>query len=174
VLDLHRDRSGTRTLLLRSLGTQPHLPAELDVAHVPWSAIEAVTVHDVASLGLPPDPAPGDALTRAELERRASALKEVLAQRVGTPIDLVFEATDDDALEPLGWLLGMVEQVLLELLGHEPFANSMRGRVKRLKLGVGLHAHLVFADGVLTINTPAEWNERATPEALTRELEALL
>jgi hypothetical protein len=111
--------------------------------------------------------------SRSELERRAANVSESIAQRIGTPIALTWDEPADDELEPLAWLLAMVEDVVLELAEDHLFADAMRGRVKRLRLGVGL-PHLVFSDGVLTITTPAAWNDRATRASLKRELEALL
>jgi hypothetical protein len=174
VLDLHHDRSGTRTLLLRELGHATHLPEALDVAHVPWGSIEALTVHDVSSLGRPPESVPISSASRAELERKAANVTEALAQKVGTPIDIKLELTGDDENEPLAWLLALVEDVVLDLAQGQHFADAMRGRVKQLKLGVGRHSHLAFIDGVLGIITAMAWNDRTTRESLRRELEALL
>lgn len=174
VLDLHQDRSGTRTVLVHLTGRGPHLPSELDVAHLPWSAIDAVTVHDVGSLARPPDALIRSVSSKEELLRRAANVTEAVAQKVGTPIPIVFDGLSEENLEPLGWLLGLLEDVALELAERPDFADAMRGRVKGVHLGVGRHAHLVFSDGVLTLSTPMAWNDRASPQSLKSELEALL
>jgi hypothetical protein len=168
VVDLHQDRSGTRTLVLR---VQTGEPAQVDVLHLSWAALDAVTVHDLATLDKPPE-ALAASPTRAQLERRAADVTEALAQKVGTPIAFVLEATEH--LEPLDWLLRQVEEVLLELAQDQRFADAMRGRVRQIKLGLSVNAGLVFADGVLTFTTPTGWNKRTTREALERELRALL
>jgi hypothetical protein len=168
VVDLHQDRSGTRTLIVRA---QTAEPAEVDVLHLNWAAIDGLTVHDLANLEKPPE-ALATTTTRAQLERRASDVTEALAQKVGTPIAFVLEATD--ALEPLDWLLRAVEEVLLELAQDQRFADAMRGRVRQIKLGLSVNSGLVFADGVLTFTTPTGWNKRTSREALERELRALL
>ncbi len=168
VMDLHQDRSGTRTLILRS---QTNEPTEVDVIHLPWSVIDGVTVHDLAAFDKPPD-ALLTSTTKLQLERRLANVSEALAQKVGTPIELVIEATEP--LEPLDWLLTQIEEVLLELTSDRRFADAMRGRVRRIKLGLGVNSGLVFADGTLTFTTPTAWNKRTGRESLERELRALL
>lgn len=173
VLDLHADRHGARTLILRSLGD--HHAAQLDVAHIPFGAIEAVTVQDIVSLDKPP----GDvveAVTRTELQQRLVDAYEAIAQAVGTPIELELEDGEDNARnEPLDWLLKHVRRAIVEVAAEDPrSADSLRGKVKKLRLATGLHHHLVFADGVLIFTTPIAWNSRSTFDSLKRELAALL
>ncbi len=168
VVDLHQDRSGTRTLVLRQHTGEP---AQVDVLHLAWPALDALTVHDLGTLDKPPETLAASP-TRAQLERHAADVTEALAQKVGTPIAFVLEPAEQ--VEPLDWLLRQVEEVLLELTQDQRFADAMRGRVRQLKLGLSVNAGLVFADGVLTFTTPTAWNKRTSREALERELRALL
>jgi hypothetical protein len=168
VMDLHQDRSGTRTVIVRS---QTNEPTEVDVVHLPWAVIDAITVHDLAAFDKPPD-ALLTSTTKLQLERHLANVSEALAQKVGTPIELVAQAADQ--LEPLEWLLTQVEEVLLELTTDQRFADGMRGRVRRITLALGVNSGLAFADGALTITTPTAWNKRTGRESLERELRALL
>lgn len=173
VLDLHADRHGGRTVLVRSTGD--HHAAQLDIAHVPLGNVEALTVQDIVSLDKPP----GDVIeapTRVELQRRLVEAYEIVAQKVGTPIELEIEDGEDSARnEPLDWLLKLVQRAIVELTTEQPrAADALRGKVKKIRLSVGLHHHLVFADGTLHVTTPSAWNSRSPYESVKRELAALL
>lgn len=167
VIDLHHDRSGTRTLLLQ---TGAH--DTVDVAHVPWASIEAVTVHDLESIDRAPDT--GSKTTREQLSQHLANVSEALAQKVGAPIDIEMYPSSDEELEPLDWLLNLSEEVLLDLVQDQRIADGLRGRVKKIRLSTGIAGTLVFADGVLSFSTPIAWNKRTSRESLKRELEALL
>lgn len=172
VLDVHGDRNGGRTVLLRSPAAAH--PSGVDVTHVPWANVDALTVHDVAAWDKPPADAPPPP-TREELLARAAAASEALAQKVGTPIAFELELGDDQALlEPLDWLLALARAALLDVASTPSVAGAIRGRVKRVRLAVGIQPLTAFADGGLLITTPVAWNKRATAEALHRELEGLL
>lgn len=172
VLDVHGDRSGGRTVLLRSQAAAH--PSGGDVTHVPWAVVDAVTVHDVGTWDKPPADAPPPP-TRDELHSRAEAAAEALAEKVGTPIAFELALGDDDAhLEPLDWLLRLARATLLDVAKDLSKADALRGRVKRVRLAVGIQPLTAFADGALVITTPLAWNKRATPEALRAELSALL
>jgi hypothetical protein len=167
VLELHHDRNGTRTLLLQTTAQDT-----VDVAHIPWSVIEAVTVHDVEAIDRPPEPQ--KSVTREQLSQRVANVSEALAQKVGTPIDIEMFPSSDAELEPLSWLLTMAEEVLLDVVHDQRIAASLRGRVKKIRLGTGIAGTLVFADGILSFSTPIAWNKRTSRESLRRELEAML
>lgn len=172
VLDVYGDRAGGRTVLIRSPAAAH--PAGVDVTHVPWATLDAVTVHDVAAWDRPPADAPPPP-TREELLARAASATEALAEKVGTPIAFELELGDDEAaLEPLGWLLRLAQRVLLEVAAAPASADALRGRVKAVKLALGIQPLTSFADGSLIITTPSAWNKRATAQSLRRELEALL
>jgi len=172
VLDVYGDRNGGRTVLLRSPAAAQ--PAGVDVTHVPWATVDAVTVHDVASWDKPPADAPPPP-TREELVSRAAAASEALAEKVGTPIAFELELGDDDvALEPLDWLLRLARTTLLEVAARPAAADALRGRVKQVRLALGIQPLTAFVDGALVITTPAAWNKRTTADSLKRELEALL
>lgn len=173
VLDVHLDRLGSRTVLLRSLG--PQGVAEVDVAHVPGASVEAVVVHDLVALDRPPEHGAG-APTRDDVHRHLLAAQETLAAAVGTPLEIELALTDaDDDLEPLDWLLQHATEVLAAIARRDALAaGALRGRVQTLRLAVGMQPLTAFADGVLSITTPASWNRRTDRDSLTRELEALL
>jgi hypothetical protein len=172
VLDVHGDRAGGRTVLVRSPAAAH--PSGVDVTHVPWATIDALTVHDIASWDKPPADAPPPP-TKEELLNRASLASEAIAEKVGTPIAIELELGDDDAaLEPLDWLLRQVRAALLDVASTPSSADAMRGRVKQVRLTVGIQPLTAFADGALVITTPLSWNKRASPDGLRRELAALL
>jgi len=166
VLDVGREGGAPSVLL--------HTPPEWNVAHVPLSSIEAVTVHDVLGLSRPPADAP-PAPSRLELRRRLTGAESALAVQAGAPVTYTLpEQLDEADLEPLGALVPIVSQVLEDLVRDEMGRSSFVARVKRVQLAVGEQPHVTLVGDALTVMTVAAHSKRLGTAALKRAIEAAL
>jgi hypothetical protein len=166
VLDVGHEQGLTTVLL--------HTPPEWNVAHVPMTHIEAVTVHDVLGLSRPPADAP-PAPSRLELKRRLAGAESQIAVQVGAPIVFTLPDPLDEAhLEPLGALLPAISEVLDTVAREENGRRSLQAKVKRVQLAVGDQPHVTLVGDALTVMTVSAHVKRLAPTVLRRAIEAAL
>lgn len=173
LLDRAERTRGGPTVLVHVLGHGPH--PEYDVAYVPVSSIEAVTVHDLPSMGQSTEgPAPG----RMELRRRAAELGGRLAAAVGRemPVEVSFDGApeDDGSGNALAHLLGAVEAVLDNLAADEMARAALREKVSRIELKMGMPSGAALDAGKLVLRTAVEPARWLTREELRASIESVL
>lgn len=151
-----------------------HTPPEWNVAHVPMTSIEAVTVHDVLGLSRPPADAP-PAPSRLELRRRIAGAESQIAVQVGAPITFGLpEQLDESDLEPLGALLHALSEALENVARDDHGRLTLQAKVKRVQLVVGEQPHVTLVGDALTVMTVGPHLKRLAPKLLERAIEAAL
>jgi hypothetical protein len=138
--------------------------ADLDVVVIPLARIEALTLHAAQSL-VAAAPVPAEnATSMLELKRRAKALADVLATRVGRAIAIDIGAGELAQLAPL---FETVKLALDRVCADELGRGSLAERVQRIELRAGTPG-VSLANATLAIAGPL------APARLQSELDAAL
>jgi hypothetical protein len=165
VLDVHEGRS-RRTLALQGL-PQRGTP-DLDVTLVPLDHIQAVTLH-AAQREVTAAVPPSDVTSSLELKRRARALGDLIAARIGTTVPVEIGTGDVGAL---GSLLAGLETALAKVFGDELGRAAFRERIQRVTLEVGASSGVRLRDGTLGVASTV--SPRLPHDRLAAELDAVL
>jgi hypothetical protein len=173
LLDRADRTRGGPTVLVHVFGQGSH--PEYDVAYVPAVSIEAVTIHDLPSMGQSTEGTPPG---RMELRRRATELGGKLAAAIGR--ELAAGVSFEDAPESdgpgnaLAHLLGAAEAVLGALAADETGRAALREKVSRVELKMGTPSGATLDAGKLSLRTavePARWQTR---DELRASIESIL
>lgn len=176
LLELREDPHRGKTVVLHALSASARR-AEPDAIFVRLEAIEAITVHDLPSLGQPPSELPPPP-SKLELRRKLAQRRDALAAALGTPLEL---EVDWDRLPPepeaLGALdalgtraFGVLEALSRELLGLE----ALRTHVRKLRLAVGSAAQVLRQQDSLLLITPVGAAGWMSQEELRGAIEKVL
>ncbi|MDC0713396.1 hypothetical protein POL68_33340 [Stigmatella sp. ncwal1] len=176
LLELRGESPGGKAVVLHAMSAHTRR-SEPDAIFVRPEAIEAITVHDLPSLGqpardLPPPP------NKLELRRKLAQRRDSLAAALGTPLELEVDwdrlPPEPDALEALDVLgtraFGVLEGLTRELLGLE----ALRTHVRKLHLAVGSAAQVLRQQESLRLITPVGAVGRMTQEELRGAIEKVL
>ena len=173
VLDRADRTRGGPTVLVHVFGQGPH--PEYDVAYVPASSIEAVTVHDLPSMGQSTE---GAAPGRMELRRRAAELGGKLAAALGRElaVEVSFDGAseDDGSGNALAHLLGAAEAVLGDLAANEMARAALREKVSSVEVRMGTASGAALDAGKLVLRTAVEPARRPTRDELRASIESIL
>ena len=168
------DSHGRESLLFQLDSVDPSV-GKADVMFLSTSFVEAVVLHDVRSLGAPPQAvlsAPKPSLL--DIKRRMAALRDETGRLFGAPVpcEVGGEAPEGEtALRVLADLAEQLAAVVASVAAEDIGRAALKGKLRRVVVSIGKSAEISFKDGVWSAVASADWNARPRSAALRRCLE---